>query len=91
MGKKPWSSMNTKKQCLCLAQGPEDMYPDFYPVSLKQAKKFLKQACIGHTNVKQLTGLRFRLKLLSQEERDAFTVYGNNICNNTLKRWNLKK
>ncbi len=65
--------------------------PDYHPVSLKQAKQQLKLACKGKRNVSKLTGLRFRLAYLSQEERGKFHAYANHICNNTLKKWNLKK
>ncbi len=83
--------MTTKKNCLVMMEGPEEMEPDYYPVSLKQAKQFLKLACKGHTKVGQMTGLRFRLKYLTLAERHEFNAYGNRICNKTLARWNAKK
>ncbi len=83
--------MNTKNTCLHMVEGPDQLIPDYHPVSLKQAKKQLKEACKGHTHVGTLTGLRFRLDHLSQEDINKFHKYGNNICNQTLEKWNLKK
>jgi len=65
--------------------------PDFHPVSLKQAKQQLKERCIGKTRTSSLIGIHFRLGYLTEEERYKFQAYANNICTETLKKWNKAK
>jgi len=65
--------------------------PDFHPVSLKQAKKQLKGACLGKTTTISLLGLHFRLDYLKEEEREKFQAYANKICVDTMKKWNEAK
>lgn len=77
-----------KKDCLCMVFDKQIKTPDFHPVSLKQAKKQLKGACLGKTSTSALLGLHFRLDHLAEEERYKFQEYANRICIEKMKKWN---
>ena len=77
------------KSCLAVSHVfNNDRDPDYHPVSLKQAKEQMKQACKGKTNTNQLLGIYFRMDHLSDSDRDRFDLYCEKICNNKLKQWN---
>ena len=81
----------TGKDCLHMVFSPSSLLPDFHPTTLKQAKKQLKNECIGKKSTGVLAGLHFRLTYLSEEERVEFQSYANKICVDTLKKWNKVK
>ena len=81
----------TGKDCLHMIFDQQIGTPDFHPVSLKQAKKQLKERCIGNTKTSALLGIHFRLTYLSEKERYEFQAYANKICTETLKKWNKVK
>jgi len=78
----------TGKDCLHMVFNQSTLVPDFHPVNLKQAKKQMKNACIGKKSTGSLIGLHFRLEYLSEEERVKFQSWTNKICDNTIKKWN---
>ncbi len=79
------------KSCLFVTHDHLDnRTPDYCPVSLKQAKAFMKAECKGKTHTRQLLGLFFQFnhKYVTQDEIAQFDVYCSKICNNKLKTWN---
>jgi len=81
----------TGKDCIHMIFSESSLTPDFHPTSFKQAKQQLKGACKGKKRTGVLAGLHFRLTYLSEEEREKFQSYANNICDDTLKKWNEAK
>ena len=83
--------MTGKKDCLFMEFERELGTPDYHPVSLKQAKSQLKEACLGKRSTGSLTGLHFRLDHLEVYERIKFQTYANKICIDKIKKWNKAK
>lgn len=81
----------TGKNCIHMIFNQSTLVPDFHPTTLKQAKKQMKNECIGKKSTGSLIGLHFRLDHLSEAERYMFQAWSNKICDNTLKRWNKAK
>lgn len=79
------------KDCLHMIFREGAGFPDFFPLSLKQAKLQLKEACLGKTSTEALLGLHFRLEYLKEEDRYKFRAYANKICIDTIKKWNKAK
>lgn len=79
------------KDCLYMIFDQREGVPDYHPVSLKQAKRQIKEACKGKTKTSSLLGLHFRLEHLSESDRFRFQAYTNKICVATLKKWNEAK
>ena len=81
----------TGKNCIHMIFNQSSLLPDYHPTTLKQAKKQMKNACIGKRSTGSLIGLHFRLTYLSEDEREEFQTWSNKICDNTIKRWNEAK